>query len=306
MTETCRFLSHPKLDGRYPGGEGHETARLYLRDMLERLAFRPLFGDSWFQAVMNGAEQAGENVAGIWPGRGGRSLLLAAHYDHFKGVPGADDNAAALSILIETGRLLHPWAGNHDLILCFFDLEEPPYFQTDTMGSVYFTSHCPISLDTLDCAIILDLCGHDVAIPGCEDVLFVLGAEYSHDLVRAVQSMESSVISTCMFSNKRIGDLSDHYGFRLAGRPFLFFSCGWWKHYHCPTDTFDRLNLTKMQGIAEWLVPLVRHLDNHEIRIDPVHDFGRIEAESLKRLTGGELPLVLDGSIADVIQRLCR
>ena len=306
MIETCRFLSDPKLDGRHPGGEGHEIAKMYLRDMLGHLGFQPLFGDSWFQAVMDGAKAVGENVAGIWPGRSGRSLLLAAHYDHFKGIPGADDNAAALSILIETCRRLHQWAGDHDLILCFFDLEEPPYFQTDIMGSAYFTEHCPINLDTLDCAIVLDLCGHDVSIPGCENALFVLGAEYSHDLVQAVQSTESSVISTCMFKNERIGDMSDHYGFRVAGKPFLFFSCGWWKHYHRSTDTFDRLNLTKMQGIAEWLVRLVHSLDKVIVRINPVHDFSRIEAESLQRLMGGDLPLVLDGSIAEVIRQLYR
>ena len=223
IVDTCRFLSDPNLDGRYPGGEGHEIAKRYLRDMLEHLDFMPLFGESWFQAVIDRSKKVGENVAGIWPGRCGRSLLLAAHYDHFKGIPGADDNAAALSILIETCRSLRQWAGDHDLILCFFDLEEPPYFQTDIMGSVYFTEHCPINLETLDCAIVLDLCGHDVSIPGCEDALFVLGAEYSHDLVQAVQSTESSVISTCMFKNERIGDMSDHYGFRVAGKPFLLY-----------------------------------------------------------------------------------
>jgi len=83
-------------------------------------------------------------------------------------------------------------------------------------------------------------------------------------------------------------------------------SCGWWKHYHQPTDTFDRLNLKKMQGIAEWMVRVVHNLDGRIVRMNPVHDFGRIEAESLKRLTGGELPLVLDGSIAEVMRQLYR
>jgi len=86
----------------------------------------------------------------------------------------------------------------------------------------------------------------------------------------------------------------------------LFLSCGWWKHYHQPTDTFDRLNLKKMQGIADYLVRLVHNLDKVAVRINPVHDFSRIEAESLKRLTGGELPLVLDSSIREVMRLLYR
>jgi len=30
MADTCRFLSDPKLDGRHPGGDGHEIAKQYL------------------------------------------------------------------------------------------------------------------------------------------------------------------------------------------------------------------------------------------------------------------------------------
>ena len=168
LSDTCRFLSDPKLDGRYPGSTGHETARRYLCDLLEALDFSPLFDDSWSQPVMDGAAQIGTNIGGIKPGVADRFILLGAHYDHFEGIPGADDNAAALSILLETSRLLSPWTGEHSLVLCFFDLEEPPYFLTGDMGSIFFTQHAPIDLSLIDCAIILDLCGHDVPIPGCE------------------------------------------------------------------------------------------------------------------------------------------
>ncbi len=304
MADVCRFLSDPTLDGRHPGGDGHEAAKQYLQAMLECLAFEPLFNGSWLQPVMDGRKRVGENVAGIRRGRSGRTILLGAHYDHFRGCPGADDNAAALSILVEVCRSLGPWQGEHNLALCFFDLEEPPYFQTDIMGSVYFAEHCPFDLKTLDCAVVLDLCGHDVAIPACEDALFVLGAEYSHALVEAIRATEAAAVSIYMLANHRIGDMSDHHAFRLAGRPFLFFSCGWWKHYHRPTDTFDRLNLVKMQGIADYLTRLVPELDRRQVRIDPVHDFGLIEADSLRRLMGGELPLVLEEGIAEVVRRL--
>jgi len=55
-----------------------------------------------------------------------------------------------------------------------------------------------------------------------------------------------------------------------------------------------------------WLVQLVQRLDGLAVRLERVHDFGRVEAESLKRLMGGQLPLVLDGSIAEVIRQLYR
>ena len=73
LTETCRFLSDPALDGRYPGSEGHETARHYLEEMLVGLKFGPLFRDSWSQPVMDGSEIVGQNLGGIKQGKSGRS-----------------------------------------------------------------------------------------------------------------------------------------------------------------------------------------------------------------------------------------
>jgi len=304
LTETCRFLSDPALDGRYPGSEGHETARQYLEEMLVGLKFDPLFRDSWSQPVMDGSEIIGQNLGGIKRGKSGRSILLGAHYDHFQGIPGADDNAAALSILIETCRLIGSWDGEHDLVLCFFDLEEPLRFHTIGMGSMWFVDHAPIDLDGLDCAVILDLCGHDVAISGHDDALFVLGAEHSDDLVQAVRSVNDSPVPTYMFRNDRVGDMSDHHAFRLAAKPFLFLSCGRWEHYHQSTDTFEKLNLTKMQGIAEFIVKLVQELDGRSVRLTREHDFEDVERESVRRLAGVDLPGVpLDMIIGELMKR---
>jgi hypothetical protein len=306
MENVCRFLSDPALDGRYPRSEGHETAKVYLRDLVERLGMAPLFPEGWFQPVLDGERVIGENIGGVRQGPGDRYLLLAAHYDHFKGIAGADDNAAAIAVLVECFRLLGDWQGQHHLALCFFDLEEPPYFQTQQMGSVQFVQRCPFDLTLLDCAVVLDLCGHDLPIPGRENGLFVLGAENSGDLVDAVRSAHSSVISPYMFANERIGDMSDHHAFRLARKPFLFLSCGWWEHYHQPTDTFDQLNIAKMHGIAGWLQSLIEALDGRAVRLGPGREFSLIEADSLQRLMGGALPLVLDGSISEVIRLLWR
>ena len=59
-----------------------------------------------------------------------------------------------------------------------------------------------------------------------------------------------------------------------------------------------------MQGIAEYLVRLVYELDRQTVEIRPVHDFARIEAESLQRLTGDEPPPSLDEGITDVLRHL--
>lgn len=290
LIESCRFLSDPALDGRYPGSPGHETARVSLTDALKTLGFDPLFEGTYSQLIVHEDEVIGSNLGGIWRDTSDRTILLGAHYDHFQGIPGADDNAAALSILIETCRQLMPWNGEHSVVLCFFDLEEPPYFLSVKMGSVYFAANSPVDFRAVDCAIILDLCGHDLPIPGCEDVVFLLGAESSRDLISVVQELRSPAIPICMFDNARIGDMSDHHAFRLRKVPYMFFSCGQWEHYHRPSDTFEKLNLGKMQRLADYLASLIRSLDGKKLAWDPVPEFWRIEAASLRRLTGLPLP----------------
>jgi hypothetical protein len=65
--------------------------------------------------------------------------------------------------------------------------------------------------------------------------------------------------------NRYIGDMSDHHVFRIAGVPYLFFSCGRWPHYHQPSDTPEKLDFMKMLGLAGFLEGLVGRLDQAEL-----------------------------------------
>ncbi len=61
-------------------------------------------------------------------------VLLGAHYDTVSTTPGADDNASAVAVLLEVSRLL-AHVGKRTIRYVAFACEEPPYFQTDSMGS---------------------------------------------------------------------------------------------------------------------------------------------------------------------------
>jgi hypothetical protein len=308
LEETAKFLSDPRLQGRSPGTEGHETAKVYLIEALKNLGFSPAVQGSWVQPVFQDRWEIGQNIVGVKFGSGESWILVGAHYDHLYGIPGADDNAAALSILLETSKFLDGWKGYSNLVFVFFDLEEPPYFLTPFMGSVQFVERCPFPLNQLKCAVILDLCGHDVPISGHENALFVLGAEYATGLVQAVRSSDmGDGLSIYMSRNVRIGDQSDYHAFRLRGKPFLFLTCGWWAHYHRSTDTFERLNLIKMESISQFLIRLIRTLDESIIDIHQRPDFVDVEAEALSRLLGVPIPKnpdAVDAAAWRVIEKL--
>ncbi|MEA2002776.1 MAG: M28 family peptidase [Actinomycetota bacterium] len=65
------------------------------------------------------------------------AVLLMAHYDTVPTTPGANDNAAAVAVLLETGRALIDDPPPNDVILLFTDGEEP----TPRFGASAFTTH---------------------------------------------------------------------------------------------------------------------------------------------------------------------
>ncbi len=115
----------------------------------------------------------------LWADPGADSLsspiLVGAHYDTCGRLPGADDNAAAVAVLLKTAEVLKNSKLDRDVILAFFDAEEPPHFLQQSMGSIRFYEEQ--RADEIHCAIVMDLVGHDVSVSSLEDVLFVTGAE---------------------------------------------------------------------------------------------------------------------------------
>ena len=111
-------------------------------------------------------------------------MLLAAHYDACgPDNPGADDNAAAVAVVLDVAERLHSTELDRSVIIALFDAEEPPYFMTPDMGSQWLVDHPTVPLDRIDMMICLDLVGHDLGPeslpPEVRESIFVLGAEKS-------------------------------------------------------------------------------------------------------------------------------
>src|SRR3990172_3657654 len=67
-------------------------------------------------------------------------IILGAHYDSVIGCPGANDNATGVAAILEFARLLK--GGNLQCTVRFvaFTNEEPPFFQTENMGSLFYAN----------------------------------------------------------------------------------------------------------------------------------------------------------------------
>jgi hypothetical protein len=201
-------------------------------------------------------------------------VLIGAHYDSIIAGPSADDNAAAVAIALSAAEALKRTPRARDVVIALFDAEEPPYFLSPDMGSVRF---CEDQADArgFHAAIIMDLVGHDFALPALVDAC-----------PRPAQ------LPLVLVHNDVVGDMSDHHAFRLREVPYLFLSCGRWTHYHMETDTPDRLAWGKMAMIRDYVVSLAGALADADLAVAPV-DTTATEIRYLEAALGASLPMVL-------------
>lgn len=245
-------------NGRVVGSAPHRKARSYLCEILAGNKLKPYNGDS-FELPYGPPDRGFVNVIAVAPGTDPSAdpVLIGAHYDTCGAMPGADDNAAAVAILLEMSAKLTKRPAKRDVVFAFFDAEEPPFFLQPQMGSIRFFEDQMVR--KVSCALVLDLVGHDVPVPGMEDFVFVTGLESSSKVWSQLlsDSEPAAGIKWATILNRYVGSLSDHHIFEQNKYPYLFFSCGRWVHYHSPTDTPDRLNYKKMSMFQDALQLLV-------------------------------------------------
>lgn len=315
-----------KPEGRLVGSNEHRDARHYIIDRLRTVGVEPYKNDSYeFPYEYDG--ESFVNIAGII--RSGNSnskpILIGAHYDSIIPAPCADDNAAAVAITLAVAEMILQKKLDKDIIIAIYDAEEPPYFLSEAMGSVrFYEEH--LKFHGVEAAIIMDLVGHDILVPKTyiegtgiiekfakifpkqdgqdiafpilRDMLFITGAESHPDLQNIIQNTKiPNRLRILPALNRYIGDMSDQGVFRTNNVPYLFLSCGRWRHYHMPTDTPDKLNYSKMARIAQYLITLTSSLCQTTLPIVPYQEDDNMtvnfEIQSLKQACSPFFPFVL-------------
>ncbi len=247
---------------RKVGSRGHELAIDFLLSRMSESGLSPYSGND-YRLPYQVETTDYTNLAGVLPGldRSLNPILLVAHYDTCGDQPGADDNAAAIAIWLQTLDELKRSPRQRDIIFLFPDAEEPPRFLSEHMGSTNFYEK-QLKGD-IHVGLVLDLVGHDVPQAGMEELLFIFGAESHECLADMVLKAELPAgLKNIATLNRYVGDLSDHHVLRKNGRPYLFFTCGRWEHYHQQTDLPEHLNYSKMEKISQYLVTLINQLDS--------------------------------------------
>jgi Zn-dependent M28 family amino/carboxypeptidase len=214
--------------------------------------------------------------------------VLGAHYDSVAGTVGADDNASAVAVMLETARAMQALTtdekNNLDITFVAFALEEPPAYDTPFMGSRVFATQAQKKGLSIDGMICLEMVGYTCREPGCQDYPFplqfmgypkegtfigIVGNVRSLSFTRQLRNSfqrnpNLPVVSLTVPFNGWIMPavrLSDHASFWSKGyRAVMLTDSAFFRnpHYHLPSDTMQTLDLEYMAELVNSLVVFFR------------------------------------------------
>ncbi|MGD9183330.1 MAG: M28 family peptidase, partial [Desulfobacterales bacterium] len=211
-------------------------------------------------------------------------FLLGAHYDSVAGTVGADDNASAVAVQLETARHLAALMGKEkrDLAVKFlsFALEEPPAYNTRHMGSRMYAKKARKNKEQIDGMICLEMVGYTCHEPGCQGYPFPLmfmdypkegnfigivnnfkSRDFARGLVEQFQkNNQLPVVKLTVPFNGWVMPavrLSDHASFWDQGfKAVMLTDSAFYRnpYYHTAADTMDKLDFEYMAELVESLV----------------------------------------------------
>ncbi|MCJ7830068.1 MAG: M28 family peptidase, partial [Desulfobacterales bacterium] len=214
--------------------------------------------------------------------------LLGAHYDCLRGTVGADDNASAVAVQLETARrlkaLMEKERSGLAVRFVSFALEEPPFYGTPHMGSRVYAANAKKRGERIDGMICLEMVGYTCHRPGCQrypfplglmgyppqgDFIGIVGDFSSRRFAAALRKSFSRnaglpvIKLTVPFGGRLLPAvrLSDHASFWDAGyRAVMVTDSAFFRnpHYHRASDTPETLDYRFMAELVESLVIFFR------------------------------------------------
>jgi len=213
-----------------------------------------------------------------------RRYLVGAHYDSVSGTVGADDNASAVAVQLETARNLKALMDRDKLDIAVkfisFALEEPPVYGTRYMGSRVYAKKARAGNESIDGMICLEMVGYACDEPGCQHFPFPLGflgypqegnfigivgnfksVGFTRALVSAFQkNRDLPVVKLTVPLNGWILPsvrLSDHASFWDKGfKAVMITDSAFYRNpnYHLASDTMETLDTRFMAELVESLI----------------------------------------------------
>lgn len=230
------------------------------------------------------------NIIGHFGSTSDPVLVIGAHYDavgnhdHGSGIstPGADDNASGVAGLLELARLLGQSPPKNAIELVAYTLEEPPFFNTNNMGSAQHAQALAKNQRSVKLMISLEMIGYfddepnsqryplpamTMFYPDRGNFIALVGQFKNFSTMRQTKSLFSGATDLPVYSINAPAfvkgvDFSDHRNYWALGYPAIMITDTAFfrnRHYHQSTDTGDKLDYEKMSKVVSGVYAIAQH-----------------------------------------------
>jgi hypothetical protein len=211
-------------------------------------------------------------------------VVVGAHYDSVFGSPGANDNGTGVAGVLTLARA---WAGRapeRTVRFVAFVNEEPPFFQTNQMGSLVYAKSCREHGDKIVAMLSLETMGCFSSESGSQKYPFPFGLFYPSrgDFIGFVGNTASAgLVRQCVRVFREQASFpseggalpgvlpgigwSDHWSFWQVGYPALMVTDTApfrYAYYHTPADTPDKVDYDRLARVVDGLDKVITGLAN--------------------------------------------
>lgn len=209
-------------------------------------------------------------------------VVVGAHYDSVSGSPGANDNGSGVAALLALAR---DWAGRkpaRTLRFVAFVNEEPPFFQTEQMGSLVYAKECRKRGERIVAMISLECIGYYSDAPGSQKYPPPIGLFYpsAGNFIGFVGNVaHRKLVRRCVSTFRKSAQFpceggalpevlpginwSDHWSFWQVGYPAVMVTDTApfrYPHYHAASDTPDKLDYARLARVVSGLSAVIEDL----------------------------------------------
>jgi Zn-dependent M28 family amino/carboxypeptidase len=245
-------LAAEQLDfgARHPGSSGHRQTGDWILQELEEAGWKA------FEQPFTFDEQPLRNLIGRAGPADGSIIILGAHYDTrpvadadpdnpTEPVPGANDGASGVSVLLELARVLRIESMCNQVWLVFFDAEDSGNLDgwDWAMGSAYFVE---VMQFIPQAVVVVDMIG---------DADLQIYYEHNSDaaLSQDIWALAAQLGNTAFIPELRHAMMDDHTAFVLRGIPAVDIIDFDYPAWHTTRDTLDQISAESLEQVGRTL-----------------------------------------------------
>ena len=210
-------------------------------------------------------------------------VVIGAHYDSVFGSPGANDNGSGVAAMLALARRFAGKPAGQTLRFVAFVNEEPPYFQTEQMGSLVYARRCKARGDQISAMISLETIGYFSDAPRSQTYPSLgIGAFYptTGNFIGFVGNVRSrALLHRAIRLFRQQAKLPSEGGALPSFIPgvgwsdqWAFWQCGYpafmitdtapfrYPHYHEATDTPDKLDYDRFALVVSGLEKVLEEM----------------------------------------------